>query len=178
MTDRTSKHRSTSPYVHLSSYSVTFPSLGDQRARPRERHTAYCSWVRVLEPSLRVTCLERAAVALCKFYSGPLDAVQSPYRELSRQGSDELVSVEDRIPSMIRQSFFWASMFSLSVWYMDRDLLRFSLMHTYMESLIKNRGGVAWSFRTLRFGSADWCLTAQRLYHFTPISPGPGKNCS
>ncbi|OLP82540.1 hypothetical protein AK812_SmicGene36790 [Symbiodinium microadriaticum] len=33
-------------------------------------YTTYCRWSQVLEPALRVTCTERAAVSLCKFYSG------------------------------------------------------------------------------------------------------------
>lgn len=33
-------------------------------------YTTYCQWFRVLEPALRVTCVERGAVMLCKFYSG------------------------------------------------------------------------------------------------------------
>ncbi|CAE7900150.1 unnamed protein product [Symbiodinium necroappetens] len=43
---------------------------GDVFWQLRALYTTYCRWSQVLEPALRVTCTERAAVSLCKFYSG------------------------------------------------------------------------------------------------------------
>ncbi|CAE7295130.1 unnamed protein product [Symbiodinium sp. CCMP2592] len=107
-------------------------------------HTAYCSWVRVLEPSLRVTCLERAAVALCKFYSGLAVAAVFYSQSAVAPGQDEGCSIfQDPLAQLIRTAVVaWVSAMV--------GLLPFLALMPLFEKLrsmeLKTRHIIFWTF--------------------------------
>ncbi|CAE7940927.1 unnamed protein product [Symbiodinium sp. KB8] len=114
------------------------------RAFADASHTAYCSWVRVLEPSLRVTCLERAAVALCKFYSGLAVAAVFYSQAAVAPGQDEGCSIfQDPLAQLIRTAVVaWVSAMV--------GLLPFLALMPLFEKLrsmeLKTRHIIFWSF--------------------------------
>ncbi|CAE7930380.1 unnamed protein product, partial [Symbiodinium necroappetens] len=114
------------------------------RAFADASHTAYCSWVRVLEPSLRVTCLERAAVALCKFYSGLAVAAVFYSQAAVAPGQDEGCSIfQDPLAQLIRTAVVaWVSAMV--------GLLPFLALMPLFEKLrsmeLKMRHIIFWSF--------------------------------